>query len=340
MSSRKIVITGGAGFIGSQIAYALHCAGESVVLLDNMSTGKLDNLLINGVFWGDLIVRDIRDADLRSIFEKADVIYHLAGIAALPVCQSNPQHAYDINTAGTANVLEAARLEGVSRVIVSSTSAVYECSAGDVHAEDDPISPNLVYAMTKQAAESTCKAYSANYGLDIIIARFFNVYGPHQDFKRKSPPFTSYIARELASGRSPVLFNESDAKRDYVHSTDVIQLLRQMGEAPGNFHADVFNVGAGKGYSVPELYAIMQRIAGNSTPAVYKDPEAYWNGYPGLFAPPYPLSEDRVRREVFKNAIADIRKTSQAFGWQPRVAIEEGLRSVYAYALEHRVPGE
>jgi nucleoside-diphosphate-sugar epimerase len=302
-----------------------------------MGSVKSDNLAIEGKFFGEFLAGDIRDVNLQKVFEGADIVYHLAGLAAVAVCQANPQYAYDINTSGTANVLEAARRCGVRRVIFSSTSGVYECSPGEAHAEDDPVAPNLIYAMTKQAAESICLAYAKNYGMDIVIARFFNVYGPHQDFERKAPPFISYIARELSVGRAPILFNRSDVKRDYVHSADVIRILKTMGYADGPFHAEIFNIGSGVGHSVPDLYAIMQRVAGTDTPAIYGDPETYWNNFTELFTPPYPLSRARVGEEVFKHAIADTSKTNAAFGWSATVDIEEGLRSVYEYVVRHNV---
>lgn len=326
--NKKIVITGGAGFIGSQLGYHLHIHGWKVVLLDNLSAGYVDNLIINGELFGQFVAKDIRDKDLIKHLEETEIVFHLAGIAPLPVCQSFPHYAYDVNTAGTANVLEAARIAGVKRVIFSSTSAVYEGNETNPHSEKDHIAPNLIYAMTKQAAESICKGYAENYGMDIIIARFFNVYGPHQDFKRLSPPFTGYVARELVAGRVPVLFNQSNARRDYIHSSDVIEILCRMLESPRHYHAEVFNVGSGKGYSVPEIYAIIQKLTNSSVSATYKDPSSYWQQYESLSAQPYPLSPTRIEKEVYKESIADISKTSGEFNWEAKLSIELGLKTV------------
>ena len=328
---RKVVITGGAGFIGSQLGYELTHQGWQVVLLDNLWAGYVDNLIVDGKTFGHFIAKDIRVPDLAEYLDGAEFVIHFAGIASLPVCQSEPRFAYDVNTAGTANVLESARKVGVKRVLFSSTSAVYECNNEEIHKESDHVYPNLVYASTKLTAEMICESYAKNYGMDIIIARFFNVYGPHQDFWRKSPPFTSYIARELLAGRSPVLFNRTSAKRDYIHSSDVISILIKMIHAEKHYSAETFNVATGRGYSVPQLYEIMKNIAKVNLEPVYKDPETIWSAYNSLFKEPYPLLTDRVRKEVYKNAIADISKTEKEFSWKAEFSIEDGLRSVYEY---------
>ncbi len=325
----KILITGGAGFIGSQLGKHLHRAGHEVVLFDNMSFGHLDNLILEGAPFGQLVCKDVRDRDLLSDMKGVNTVFHLAGIAALPVCQQDPSEAYDVNVAGVANVLEAARRAGVRRVIFSSTSAVYEKTKAERFSEADPISPDLVYACTKAAAEQLCDAFAVNYGMDIVVCRFFNVYGPHQDVTRTSPPFTSYVARELVMGRSPNLFNNSDARRDYVHSDDVVDLLSRMLQAEGHFAAERFNVCSGQGHSVPELYTLFLEASGKKIEPIYNDPRSYWDRYPALFEQGMPLSRERITEEVFKNAIGNPDKSSQRFGWKARRNIREGIASVY-----------
>ncbi len=325
----KILITGGAGFVGSQLGKHLHSAGHDVVLLDNMSFGHLDNLLLDGAPFGRFLCKDILDPELQNYLEGVHTVFHLAGIAALPVCQENPRAAYDVNVSGVANVLEASRRAGVQRVIFSSTSAVYEKTKSERFSEDDEIRPDLVYASTKAAAERLCDAFSINYNMDIVICRFFNVYGPHQDVTRTSPPLTSYLARELVTDRSPNLFNNSDAKRDYVHSDDVVELLTRMLLDQGKFGADRFNVCSGRGYSVPELYRVFLDVSGKSMQATYNDPTSFWNKYPVLFEQGLPLSRSRVAEEVFKSAIGNPEKTRQRFGWEAKSDIREGIASVY-----------
>ena len=328
----KILITGGAGFVGSQLGQHFHRRGAEVVLLDNLSFGHVDNLLLDGRPFGRFICADVRDRDLACHCAGVDTIVHLAGIAALPVCQEDPGTAYEVNTAAVANVLEAARRSGVRRVVFASTSAVYENNRADAFAEDTAISPNLVYASTKAAAESICDSFAQNYGMDIIICRFFNVYGPHQDVLRTSPPFTSYVARELVQGRAPRLFNKSPVQRDYVYVDDVVDLLTRMIEADGHFAADRYNVCSGRGFSVPELYALFQQVSGRAIEPVWDDPERYWNAYPVLFEGDRPLSRERIVKEVYKQAIGDPRKAQQRFGWTARMDIKDGIAAVYADA--------
>jgi len=330
----KILITGGAGFVGSQLGQRLATDGYEVVLLDNMSFGHLDNLLMDGRPFGRFVCRDIRDPRADDAYDGVDCVFHLAGVAALPVCQSEPREAYDVNVAGTGAVLEAARRAGVRRVVFSSTSAVYERTVSMPLREDDAIAPDLVYACTKQSAEVLCRAYAGNYGLDVVVCRFFNVFGPHQDVLRVSPPFTSYVARELAHDRSPVLFNgRRDVLRDYVHVADVVELLVRIMRDEARYAADVFNVCSGVGHSVPQLYDAFRSVSGKGIEATFRDPAEFWNRYPMLFAGPRPLSRERVIEEVYKSAIGSNAKARAAFGWEPAFDLLAGVRSVYDEAL-------
>jgi nucleoside-diphosphate-sugar epimerase len=330
----RILITGGAGFVGSQLGRRLVTEGHEVILLDNMSYGHLDNLLMDGRVFGRFVCRDIRDPGADDVYEGVDCVFHLAGVAALPVCQADPREAYDVNVAGTGAVLETARRAGVRRVVFSSTSAVYERTKGSPLREDDEVAPDLVYACTKQSAEVLCRAYAANYGLDIVVCRFFNVFGPHQDVLRVSPPVTSYVARELAHDRSPVLFNDrTDVLRDYVHVADVVELLMRVMRDEARHAGDVFNVCSGAGYSVPELYDAFRHVSGKAIEATFRDPSDFWSRYPALFEGPRPLSRQRVIEEVYKSAVGSNEKAAIAFGWRPERDLLAGVRSVYDDAL-------
>jgi UDP-glucose 4-epimerase len=330
----RILITGGAGFVGSQLGRRLAMTGYDVVLLDDMSFGHLDNLLMDGRPFGRFVCRDIRDPRTIELYDGVDCVFHLAGISALPVCQSAPSAAYEVNVAGTGAVLEAARRAGVRRVVFSSTSAVYERTVGAALDEDAFISPDLVYACTKHSAEILCRGYALNYGLDVVVCRFFNVFGPHQDVLRASPPFTSYVARELAHDRSPVLYNRrQDVRRDYVHVADVVELLLRIMRHEQWHGADVFNVCSGTGYSVPELYETFRLVSGKSIEATYRDPAEFWDRYPQLFAEPLPLSRERVIEEVYKSAIGANAKARATFDWEPTLDLTAGIQSVYTDAL-------
>ena len=278
----RVVITGGAGFVGSTLGLALHRTGHDVVLFDDLSSGSRDNLIDDsGAPFGSFVEGDVRDASaLARIVGAGDVVVHLAGIAALPVCQSDPGTAFDVNVGGTVRVLDAARRARASRVIFASTSAVYEnVVASGPLAESDAAraQPDLVYAMTKAAAERACEGFAKTYGLDVIICRFFNVYGPHQDVLRTSPPLTGYIARELVAGRAPRLFNRSPARRDYIYSADLTDLMTLMISDARRFAADVFNVGSGEAFAVRDIFETMRATAGlHDLEPVYADPAGFW----------------------------------------------------------------
>ena len=334
--SLKYLITGGAGFIGSHLAHRLALRGDSVTVIDDLSSGWRDNLLREGRLVAQFVKADVRNAAIAPYFQGIDSVVHLAGIAALPECQANPAHAFEVNTAGTANVLEAARRAGVRRVVFASTSAVYEASSRTIHTERERVEPNLVYASSKLAAEGLCRAFAANYGMDVIIARFFNVYGAHQDALRKAPPFTSYLARELVQDRVPVLFNKTDVRRDYINVADLIDLLLRMLNARKKYRGDIFNAASGHAYSVPELCDVMRKVSGKDIVPRYEAPEGYWDAYGDLFGGPYPLARARVRAEVFKEAQASNTKARREFKWAPAIGIEDGLRAVYEYSLRNR----
>lgn len=328
----KILITGAAGFIGSQLGHALSKRGDAVVLIDNMRYGHIDNLLIDGETFGLFACVDIRDSRFAAYCTGVDTIIHLAGISALPVCQEDPCEAYSVNVAGVGAVLEAARRADVRRVIFASTSAVYEQTSADRFSEDMPIHPDLIYSMTKAAAEQLCEGYAKNHGMDIIICRFFNVYGPHQDILRTSPPFTSYVARELVMGRPPKLFNQTDGQRDYVHCSDLIRLLTLMIDSNGRFAADRFNICSGNGYSVPVLYDLFRKLSGANIEPEWGNPETFWDNYPALFSCGRPLDRARISKEVYKHAVGNPLKTKARFNWSADMQIRDGLETVYADA--------
>ena len=255
------LITGGAGFVGSNLGKALHALGYRVTVLDDFSYGTMANL--ESEAGGDkspfcrVVRASVCSPGIAPEFRGVDVVFHLAGIAALPVCQERPDECISVNVAGTANVLNCARLAGVRRVVFSSTSAVYENSGTSPHCEADPVSPDLVYSLSKAHAEDLCRSFANNYGMDVVIARFFNVHGPNQDILRQSPPLTSYLSVMLARGLTPVLYNNrDDIKRDYVHVDDVVALLVAAARAPGRIAAEVVNVGSGTQVSISHFSSV------------------------------------------------------------------------------------
>jgi UDP-glucose 4-epimerase len=230
-----------------------------------------------------------------------DTLYRFAGITDLPVNQADPQIAYDVNV-GIGNILEAARRSGfIGRAIFASVSAIYEMTTNPdgIFEGNNTVSPNHVYSMTKDPAKKVCKAYSTNYGMDITIVRFFNIYGPHQDFKRLSPLFTSYLATTLAKGETPILFSSSSTTlRDYVFSADLTALSEVMLVKEKKYNVGVFNACSGVGSSAAEIFSIMKRHSGRQIDAIYDDPEKFWAKLPAVTEGKPPLAPGRVGKEV------------------------------------------
>jgi UDP-glucose 4-epimerase len=332
--STKILITGGAGFIGSQLGYYLSQKGYNVYLLDNMNHGHEDNLNIQGKTFGKFINADIRDYDFSKYTEGMDCVVHLAGLSSLPLCQSKPMYAMDVNVSGTANVLEACRKNSVPRVIFASTGALYEGSVDVPFIEDRDVEPFLVYPTSKHMAEQLCETYEVCYGMDIVRLRFFNVYGPHQDFKRKQPPFTGYLLKQFLAGEGVSVFSDGEQRRDYVHVNDLTRLIEICLTHP-NARNRIFNACSGQAYSVNEIAQKMMSLFGIDVPVLYKDSKTYWDNYPELYEPEnFSMNRNIVEDEVDKYCLGNTSKAKECLGWEAKVSLEEGLQTLVDYARE------
>jgi UDP-glucose 4-epimerase len=326
----KIVITGAAGFIGSQLAWRLHREGYELVLIDDLSFGYESNLLVEGKPFAELIKLDIRSPELMTYVEGADCVFHLAAISALPVNQSEPGRAISINVAGTANVFEAARRGDVRRVVFAGTSAIYENNTKYPCHEDDPVSPLLTYSLSKWQGEKICESFSQIYGMEIAITRYYNVYGPHQDIHRKSPPFVGYVIRELLQGRAPILHSNGEQRRDYVFLEDVNAMniaCMSHPDAPGQ----IFNVASGRAYSVNEIYEMIAREIGTTIKPEFRAAGRFWDNYPQLFEGKRPMDRHRLEKEVEKFTLGTTEKAERVLGWKSQVAMEDGLRQAIDY---------
>jgi len=325
----KIMITGAAGFIGSQLAYALWKKGEELILIDNFSYGKKDNLIFDDHSFADEVIEmDVRDENgIAEILKSnhVDFIYNIAGIAPLPDCQSNPQMAIDVNVIGTVNLLENARKYGVKKFILASTNAIYENEMNFPTSEGAFELPTLIYPNTKYMAERFCESYCKTYGMNATCLRFSNVYGPHIDCLRKQPPFVAYMIRELYFDRTPIFHSNGEQRRDYIYVDDLVNMaiLAQNGEG-----FDCVNVSSNSNYSVNELYSIASEIMGKNIEAEYASDEHYWGGYPELFSGTYKIRNEILEKEINKYSLCDNSYAKSKYGWEPRVDIKEGLKRV------------
>ena len=331
----KVLITGAAGFIGSQLAHRLWKNGDELVLIDNFSFGHEDNLTFDDHdFRKEVIQMDIRDKDgIKSLMEKGDVdyIYNIAGIAPLPDCQLNPTEAIDVNLNGFVNLLENGRRYGVKKVIQASTNAMYENETEFPTREESFKVPTLIYPNTKYCAERFAQAFCDTYGMNVTCLRFANVYGPHVDCLRKQPPFVAYMVRELYYGRTPVFHSNGEQRRDYIYVDDLIDLAIAVRESEG---FDAVNVSSNTNYSVNEMYQLAEDIMGKHIKAEYADDAHYWERYPELYEGKYPIKKEILNHEINKYSLCDNAYALKKYGWQPKVSMREGLTRLIESEVE------
>ena len=325
----SILITGAAGFIGSQLAYRLWKNKEDVILIDNFSYGHEDNLTFEDCDFRDKIIKmDIRDREgIKKLFQENSIeyVYNIAGIAPLPDCQLNPQEAIDVNLTGFVNILENARLSGVKKVIQASTNAMYENETVFPTVEDNFNLPTLIYPNTKYAAERFAESFCKTYGMNVTCLRFANVYGPHIDCLRKQPPFVAYMIRELYYDRTPIFHSNGEQRRDYIYVDDLIDLAILVQKSAG---FDAVNVSSNKNYSVNEMYALAQEIMGKNIKAEYATDAHYWEKYEGLYNGKYPIKESSLNHEINKYSLCDNTFAKEKYGWIPKVTMQEGLKKM------------
>jgi UDP-glucose 4-epimerase len=297
-----VLVTGGAGFIGSHVAEALVARGEDVVVLDDLSSGKRENLP-DGV---DLVEGDVREPqDELFAGVKPTVCYHLGAQIDVRVSVARPDHDAQINVLGTVNVLQAA-LEYGTKVVFSSTGgAIYgECDRPAT--EDAPRRPIAPYGTAKLAAEEYLATYNRLHGTGHVSLRYGNVYGPRQDPHGEAGVVAIFFDKLLAGDR-PRVFGDGSATRDYVYVADVVRATLAAGAADGG----VYNVGTGRETSVVELLELCQRIAGTSLEAE--------------FVPPRPGELQR--------SVLDPSRAVDELGWRPEKSLEEGLRETWEFFL-------
>jgi UDP-glucose 4-epimerase len=307
----KAIVTGGAGFIGSNLVDALLERGDEVTVLDDVSTGRRENLdgaLARGA---RLIESDIRDAE-RMISLAAEVepevVYHLAAQIDVRVSTARPAFDTEVNVLGTVNMLEAARRAGARRFVYTSTGgAIYGEADVLPTPEDAPINPEAQYGQAKYSGEGYCDLYRRLHGLSTVSVRLGNVYGPRQDPLGEAGVIAIFCGRLLDGGR-PTVFGDGNQTRDYIYVRDVVDAISAA--AASEAHG-AFNVGRGVGASVLDLVDALRSLGEelDVRPEGDFEPE---------FAPPRP---GEVQRSTL-----DPRKARAELGFEAAVELEDGLR--------------
>lgn len=336
MMKKNILITGGAGFVGSQLGFYLTEKGHDVTLVDNLSFGYLDNLAINGKYFPKFVLLDVRDPAIDKYMKNVDVIFHFAGISSLPECNYNAGEAISVNVAGTANVLEIARRNEVHKIIFASTSAIYENENSFPTIESITTNPTLIYSLSKKHAEDLCESFRLLYSMNVTILRFYNVYGPHMDYKRPNPPLVSYIIKCLLNGTVPVLHSNGDQERDMIFISDLLRLC-EIVIFDNRSNNEVFNVGSGITVSVKEIYEIITNEFNSKIVPIYRNSKHIWEKYPDLFRGKYPLNQYYLEKEVNKFTKADMTKTREKLDWSAKISINDGLRETVNFAKKNNI---
>ena len=305
MIARKVLVTGGAGFIGSNVVTLLVNRGYEVTILDNLCTGYKDN--IKGVKNVDLICGDIRDKDLvYTLVKKVDGIFHLAADVGNIKSIENPVEDAEVNVLGTLNLLNAAKEYKVAKFVLSSSGAIFgEVSYLPVD-EEHPCEPDSPYGVTKLAAEKHCLCYSRLYDMDIVCLRYFNVYGMNQRYD----PYGNIIpiwTGLLLQNKSFTIYGDGEQTRDFINVKDVAKANVQAFETPGVRGA--FNIGSGDSITINQLAEIFKRVSDRDIEVVYVPP----------------------RKGEVLHSKAKIDKAKSAFNFKPEIDIEEGLKEYISW---------
>lgn len=334
----KVLITGGAGFIGSHLGHFLIKKKHDVKLLDNLSFGYIDNIFLpkSTDQKPHFIKMDIRDKKVNNVLKNIDIVFHFAGHTSLPECQSNPDEAYAVNVAGTLNIIELARRNNVKRIIFSSTSAVYENETSFPILETATSRPSLTYSLSKTHAEELCESYQKLYNMDIVTLRFFNVYGPHMDFKRPNPPLISYLIHCFITKQIPVLHSNGKQARDMIYVDDVLNMCEKVMTSK---HAknQIFNVGFGKAHTVKDIYTYTAKAFGaTNVKPLYQTATLLWDKYPELSRGVHPFQGKFLEKEVNKYTLASIKKAKKLLNWTPQISLEKGIQKTVSFAVKNK----
>lgn len=311
----KALVTGGAGFIGSNLALALLARGHEVRLLDNFSTGHRANL---EPLDAELVEGDVRSYErVAAAVGGVEVVFHQGALPSVPRSIQDPLTSTAVNVEGTLNVLLAARDAGVRRVVFASSSSVYGDAPGMPRRESQPLAPLAPYAVSKLAAEQYCMVAHRVYGVETVALRYFNVFGERQD------PLSGYAAvipkfiRMMLDGQPPTIFGDGETSRDFTHVENVVEANLAAAVASGAA-GRVMNIAVGRSHTLNELVSTLQRLLDSDL-----EPE---------YGPPRPgdVSE----------SLADVSLARELIGYQPSVEFEEGLQRTIAWIVEQRAAHE
>lgn len=304
LKEKNIVVTGGAGFIGSWIAEAL-AAGNNVKVIDNLHTGKKENLkkLGTGVRFTDADIRD-RNAVFGAL-KGTEIVFHHGANVQIPASIDDPRMDADINIGGTLNVLEACRKHDVKRLVFASSSAIYGDPEKLPVTEDQQPNPLSPYALSKLAGETYVRLYNELYGLETVSLRYFNVYGPRQNPDSPYSGVISIFTKNMKLGKELTVFGDGEQTRDFVNVRDVVKanmLAAESKQAAGK----AINIGTGKTISLNQMISVLEKISGKELKVVHAEP----------------------RKGEIKDSCADISLAKKLLGYDPSIRFDDGLKEL------------
>ncbi|HEY4098738.1 MAG TPA: SDR family oxidoreductase [Baekduia sp.] len=299
----RILVTGGAGFIGSHLAGRLLQEGHEVRILDSFATGRRENLaVLDGV---ELVEGDVQSFErAHAAVQGCDMVLHQAALPSVPRSIQDPLTSAAVNTTGTLNVLLAARDAGARRVVFASSSSVYGASRELPKHEGMPTLPISPYAVSKLAAEGYCRAFTEVYDLECVALRYFNVFGPRQDPQSQYAAVVPRFITAVLDGQRPQVFGDGSHSRDFTYIDNVVEANLLALTAPAAA-GEAFNIACGERYTLNELLATIGEVLGTEVVADYADRR------PGDVA----------------HSQADIAKAGRLLGFTPRVGFVDGIRA-------------
>ncbi|MFH1369621.1 MAG: SDR family oxidoreductase [Elusimicrobiota bacterium] len=302
----RFLVTGGAGFIGSNITETLLKRGHKVRVLDNFSTGNINNLkpFLKKI---ELVKGDIlREADLKKAMKGVDFVMHQAALRSVPRSVDDPGSTNEVNVEGTLKLLLAAKHAGVKRVVYASSSSVYGDSKFIPQKETHRTSPISPYAVSKLAAENYCSVFAKTYGLQTVSLRYFNVFGPNQDPKSKYAAVIPKFIRSAIKGENIIVHGDGNQSRDFTYIDNVVRANILAVLTPG-ISGEIFNIACGSSCSVMDIIRALRRITGKQIKVIH--------------TPPRPGDVRKTK--------ADISKAKRLLKYRPAVGFDEGMLKTY-----------
>lgn len=306
----KVLVTGGAGFIGSNLTEALLKKGCSVRVLDDFSTGKRENLTFDKEYASlEIIEGDIRHLQTcQKAVEGMEYVFHQGALPSVQRSVEDPETSHAVNAGGTLNILLAARGRGVKRVIYASSSSVYGDTPTLPKHEEMPTNPLSPYALQKYVGEQYCRLFYQLYGLETISLRYFNIFGPKQDPNSLYSAVIPKFIDALVQDRPPIIFGDGEQSRDFTYIENVVQ-ANLLAMSTEHLHGEAINIACGKRISLNQLLNVLKKILGSKISPLYQEP----------------------RMGDVRHSLADIRKGKEIINYEPKVGVEMGLKKTVEF---------